>query len=228
VPHYVPNLRDIGGMPATDGAVVKHNIVLRSAMPAIGDRVPEMILWPPALVIDLRSPAESEGTHPLDSRAARIINLPLLSALRPGAAPAEDLIGLYRVMVDFADLRLLELVREVSNATGPTLIHCAAGKDRTGVSVALLLRLVGVSREDVVDDYLASADALDAILARLQKIAGREHRETLPKAFLEVPVEAIVSVLDYWDSHEGGTEGWLDAVGAEAGLTERLRSTLLT
>ena len=214
-------------MPAVDGAVVQHGKVLRSAMPAIDDHVPDLIVWPPALVIDLRSPGESEDTHPLDSHAARIVNLPLLSALRPGAAPAADLIGLYRVMVDFADLRLLELVREVSHADGPILIHCAAGKDRTGVSIALLLRLIGVSREHVVADYLASADAYDAIAARLQKIAGREHRETLPRAFFEVPVEAIDSVLDYWDAHDGGTEGWLDKVGAESGLTERLRRTLL-
>jgi protein-tyrosine phosphatase len=49
----------------------------------------------------------------------------------------------------------------------------------------------------------------------------------LPRAFFEVPVEAIESVLDYWDSHDGGTEGWLVGVGAENGLTDRLRSTLL-
>jgi len=227
VTEFIPNLRDIGGMPALDGAVVRHGRVLRSAMPAIDDLVPELIVWPPALVIDLRSPGESEDIHPLHTHAARIINLPLLSALRPGAAPAQDLVGLYRVMLDFADLRLLELVRAVSYAEGPTLIHCAAGKDRTGVSVALLLRLVGVEREHVVADYLASAEAYDAIAARLEIVAGREHRETLPRAFFEVPVEAIESVLDYWDSHDGGAEGWLDKVGAETGLADRLRSTLL-
>lgn len=202
-------------------------MVLRSAMPAVGDQVPDPIVWPPQLVIDLRSPAESEDVHPLDSHAKRIINLPLLSALRPGAAPAEDLVGLYRVMVDFADHRLLELVREVSRAEGPTLIHCAAGKDRTGVSVALLLRLIGVERDHVVADYLASADAYDVVAARLQILPGNEHRATLPKAFFEVPVEAIESVLDYWDAHDGGAEGWLDKAGAENDLTERLRSTLL-
>ena len=214
-------------MPATDGTVVKHHMVLRSAMPATGDAVPAAIAWPPRLVIDLRSPGESEDVHPLDSHAARIVNLPLLSALRPGAAPAEDLAGLYRVMVDYADLRLLELVREVSAADGPTLIHCAAGKDRTGVSVALLLRLIGVEREHVIADYLASEQARAAIGARLQLVAGREHRATLPKEFFEVPVAAIEGVLNYWDAHDGGTEGWLSGVGAENSLVERLRTTLL-
>jgi len=214
-------------MPAVDGSVVRHGKVLRSAMPAAGDRVPEPIVWPPQLVIDLRSPSETEGIHPLDPHAARIVNLPLLSALRPGAVVAEDLVGLYRVMIDFADQRLLELVRHISIADGPTLIHCAAGKDRTGVSVALLLRLIGVEREHVIADYLASADAHEAIAARLLRIPGHENRAVLPRAFFEVPVEAIESVLDYWDSHDGGTEGWLVGVGAENGLTDRLRSTLL-
>lgn len=214
-------------MPTTGGEVVKHHMVLRSAMPAARDRVPEPISWPPRLVIDLRSPGETEGDHPLDANGARVINLPLLSALRPGATPAEDLAGLYRVMIDYADLRLLELVREVSLAQGPTLIHCAAGKDRTGVSIALLLRLLGVERDFVVADYLASAEASAAISARLQDIPGRDHRETLPKEFFTVRVGAIESVLDHWDAQDGGTEGWLVAVGAENGLIERLKSTLL-
>ena len=227
MPEYIPNLRDVGGMPTTDGAVVKHHMVLRSAMPATGDDVPAAIVWPPRLVIDLRSPHESEDIHPLDAHVARIISLPLLSALRPGAALAQDLAGLYRVMIDYADLSLLEIVREISIADGPTLIHCAAGKDRTGVSVALLLRLIGVEREHVIADYLASENARAAVSARLQQIAGREHRATLPKEFFDVPVEAIESVLDYWDDHDGGAEGWLAGVGAENNLVERLRNKLL-
>lgn len=214
-------------MPAVDGAVVRHHMVLRSAMPHIEDRAPAPISWPPRLVIDLRSAGESEEVHPLDAQSDRILNIPLLSALRPGAQPPEDLIGLYRVMLDYADLRLLELVREVSEAEGPTLIHCAAGKDRTGVSVALLLRLIGVDRDQVVADYLATQDAFEEIAARLNIMAGVEHRATLPAQFFEVRVEAIESVLDYWDSHDGGAEGWLTGVGAEKGLVDRLRSTLL-
>lgn len=224
---FVPNLRDIGGMPTSDGDVVRHHMVLRSAMPYRDDRAPDPISWPPRLVIDLRSPGEFDAVHPLDQQSERILNIPLLSALRPGAQPPEDLIGLYRVMLDYADLRLLELVREVSESAGPTLIHCAAGKDRTGVSVALLLRLIGVSRELVVADYLATQDAFEAIAARLHIGVGSAHRATLPAQFFEVREEAIESVLDFWDSHDGGAGGWLAEVGAEKGLIDRLRSTLL-
>lgn len=227
MPEFLPNLRDIGGMPAAGGAVVKHGMVLRSAMPVPGDLVPETIPWPPRLVIDLRSPGEIESSHPLAAQGSSVLNLPLLSALQPGAAPAEDLAGLYRVMVDFADHNLVELVRAVSDADGPTLIHCAAGKDRTGVSIALLLRLIEVERDDVVDDFLASKAAEDDITRRLSRLPVQANHQPVPKSFLAVPVEAIEGIIDYWDGHDGGTAGWFAKVGGDPQLIDRLRTKLL-
>jgi protein-tyrosine phosphatase len=225
---FVPNLRDVGGVATADGRTVQRGRILRSAMPAHQDHAPDDIAWPPALVIDLRSANESEDVHPLARSGARIVNLPLLSALRPGTAPAESLTGLYLLLLDHASMHLLELVREVSTARGATLIHCAAGKDRTGVSIALVLRLVGVSREDVVADFLQSEHAAQAISSRLLKLPGREHRAALPPEFLAVPVEAIEGVLDVWDEHEGGVHGWFCSIGGSDDLVEQLRRTLLT
>ncbi|MEJ7633880.1 tyrosine-protein phosphatase [Aeromicrobium sp.] len=224
---FVPNLRDVGGVQAHDGRLVQRDRVLRSAMPSHEDHAPDGISWPPALVIDLRSANESEQVHPLARAGVRVVNLPLLSALRPDTAPSESLAGLYLLLLDHASMYLVELVREVALARGPTLIHCAAGKDRTGVSVALLLRLVGVSREDIVADYLATIHAEQAISSRLRKMPGRQHRAALPPEFLTVPVEAIDGVLDVWDQHEGGAHGWFVGIGGSADLVEQLRRTLL-
>jgi hypothetical protein len=197
-------------------------------MPSHKDRAPDEIVWPPDLVIDLRSANESDDIHPLARGGARIVNLPLLSALRPGTAPPESLAGLYLLLLEHASMYLVELVREVSTARGTTLIHCAAGKDRTGVSIALLLRLVGVSREDVVADFLETKRAEQAIGSRLRKLPGRHHRAALPPEFLAVPVEAIEGVLDVWDAHDGGVEGWFVSIGGSEDLVEQLRRTLLT
>lgn len=224
---YVPNLRDIGGIPAADGAAVVAGRVLRSATPSAKDLVPESIAWPPAVVIDLRSDGECEPIHPLAKSGSRIVNLPLLSALRPDLAPPQDLHGLYLLVLDHASMYLVELVREVASAPGATLIHCAAGKDRTGISIALLLRLVGVSREDVLADYQLTEESAQAIGARLHKLPGRKHRAALPPAFLEVSNEAIEGVLDVWDAHEGGVHGWFRSVGGDDELVERLRRTLV-
>jgi hypothetical protein len=228
VPDLTPNLRDIGDLPGHDGRVVAPHRVLRSAVPAAKDVGPEGLSWPPSVVIDLRSPGEAEPIHPLAQNGVRVVNLPLLSALRPGQARVDTLLALYLRMLDEASMYLVELVREVGVANGTTLIHCAAGKDRTGVSIALLLRLVGVSREHVLDDYLLTAEAEREIMARLRRGSGHRHRSTLPAAFFDVSPEAIEAVLDVWDGHPGGTEGWLLDMGASAADVDRLRRTLLT
>lgn len=224
---YVPNLRDVGGVVTDDGSEVLTGRVLRSAMPHAKDEVPEGIAWPPAVVIDLRSDGESESIHPLAHQGSRIVNLPLLSALRPDLAPPEDLHGLYLLVLDHASMHLVELVREVSAASGATLIHCAAGKDRTGISVALLLRLVGVSREDILADYQLTEESSKTIGARLHKLPGRKHRASLPAAFLEVSTEAITGVLDVWDEHEDGVHGWFRSIGGDDELIAQLRRTLV-
>ncbi|MET1036774.1 MAG: tyrosine-protein phosphatase [Aeromicrobium sp.] len=222
-----PNLRDIGHLPTHDGRVVAPRVVLRSAVPAAKDAGPDGLEWPPTVVIDLRSPGESEAVHPLTQPGVRVVNLPLLSALRPGAAPIEDLLGLYLSMLDQASAYLVELVREVGRAPGTTLIHCAAGKDRTGVSIALLLRLVGVSRGHVLDDYLLTSAAEREIVERLRHGAGHRHRTSLPAAFFDVSPEALEGVLDVWDGHAAGTEGWFVEMGGSPDDVEQLRRTLL-
>lgn len=223
----MPNLRDVGGMPTSDGARLADGRLLRSALPASTDAVPQGIAWPPRLVLDLRSPGEGEPTHPLADGGARIVNLPLLSVLRPGAAVPARLAELYVLMVQTASGHLVDLVREVAAAEGPTLVHCSAGKDRTGVSIALLLRLLGVDRGEVVDDYLATRDAEAAIVERVSEVRRRMRRAPLPSAYLEVPQEAIEAVLDHWDDHTGGVEGWFASVGGDDELVESLRRSLI-
>lgn len=224
---FVPNLRDVGGTPTADGARVAAGRLLRSALPASTDAVPEGMAWPPSLVVDLRSPGEGEPKHPLADGEARIVNLPLLSVLRPGAVLPSRLAELYVLMLETASEHLVDLVREVAAAEGPTLVHCSAGKDRTGVSIAMLLRLVGVDRGDVVDDYLATRAAEAAIVERVSQVRRRMRRAPLPGPYLEVPQEAIEAVLDHWDDHTGGIEGWFACVGGDDELVERLRRSLV-
>ena len=195
-----PNLRDIGHLPACDGRVVAPHRVLRSAVPAADDVGPEGLTWPPAVVIDLRSPGESEAVHPLAGHGARVVNLPLLSALRPGAAPVDTLHALYLVMLDEASAHLVELVREVGTASGTILIHCAAGKDRTGVSIALLLRLIGVPRRHVVDDYLltAQAEQIDGIGRKAESDCQQEpdiRRQNRPSRTIRLPCSEVAVYL---------------------------------
>ncbi len=227
MPVDLPNLRDVAGVSSADGRRVRAGVLLRSALPDRDDVVPDHLAWPPSVVIDLRSPFELRDGHPLAHlEEVRLVNLPLLDALRPGNQGADSLAALYAVVLEDAAHMLVDLVREVADADGPVLVHCAAGKDRTGVGVALVLRLLGVSHDDVIADYLLTDDARGAIDARLR----RDILEpTVPVSFYLVSTEALDGVLDVWDEHPGGVEGWFLDAGGDAdnlGATARTHARL--
>jgi protein-tyrosine phosphatase len=119
-------------------------------------------------------------------------------------------------------------IRTIANARGAVLVHCAAGKDRTGVVVALALDSAGVDRELIVGDYLATAERIDAIMARLMR--SPTYRSELeghdPRA--HAPVEgAMERVLGLVDECFGGSAAWLSANGLSDAELERLRQRVI-
>ncbi len=62
---------------------------------------------------------------------------------------------------------IVDALRDVAGADGAAIVHCAAGKDRTGVVCALALEVAGVPREAIVADYVATDERIHAIVARL-------------------------------------------------------------
>jgi protein-tyrosine phosphatase len=114
----------------------------------------------------------------------------------------------------------------VAHADGAVVVHCAAGKDRTGVVVALALDLVGVQRSAIIEDYLMTAHRIDAILERLrssstyaENLRGRERDSHLPRA---EAVEGVFSLLDA----AGGTDAWLGRHGWRSHDTRSLQVRL--
>jgi protein-tyrosine phosphatase len=118
-------------------------------------------------------------------------------------------------------------IRAIARAGGAVLVHCAAGKDRTGVVVALALDAAGVDRAAIVSDYLATGERIDAILARL--VSSSTYRAELeghdPQAHAPVP-GTIERVLELVDERFGGSRAWLSAQGLGAADLERLRTRL--
>ena len=120
-----------------------------------------------------------------------------------------------------------ESVRAIAKTNGAVLVHCAAGKDRTGVVVAIALDAAGWDRDVIIADYLASSDRIDQILARL--LSSETYRADLEanasKQHAPLP-GAMERVLELIDERFGGAAAWLRSNGLDdselALLAERL------
>jgi protein-tyrosine phosphatase len=118
-------------------------------------------------------------------------------------------------------------IRTIARAEGAALVHCAAGKDRTGVVVALALDGAGTARDAIVADYLASAERIELIAERLRssstyraELEGRRASEMAPSP------GTMERFLEIVDQQLGGSAGWLSANGLEQDDLDRLRGRL--
>ncbi|MCI2238224.1 tyrosine-protein phosphatase [Paenibacillus sp. TRM 82003] len=225
----VANLRDVAHCDPR----LEPGVLWRSAQPLAGDGAPAQVTsWPPATVVDLRSAAElPAGDHPLLGEGTRVHPVELLDGAGDPAAAAGDPPPLREVYLGMLEpgTGLLRAVELVAAGPAPVLVHCAAGKDRTGVVVALALRLVDVPRTAVLADFALTTGHLPEVLRRLvaaSPLPTGVDLATLPQEYFTAPTAALDAVLDVWDAHEGGAAGWARAHGASADLPERLSALL--
>ncbi|GAA0262572.1 tyrosine-protein phosphatase [Actinomadura nitritigenes] len=119
-------------------------------------------------------------------------------------------------------------LRVMTRTDGSSLVHCAAGKDRTGVVCALALDLAGVTREAIVADYAMTGERIDAVLGRLRNSDTYAADLDSRPADTHVPHAAIMEkLLARIDEEFGGTEGWLTGHGWTGEDTDALRERLL-
>lgn len=118
----------------------------------------------------------------------------LTAVLRDPAATPEDcvatMIAIYRRLPRLFAGVYAEALRTVIAAGGAVAIHCTAGKDRTGVAVALILDLLGVSRDDIFEDYQRSNAARDALCAMFDAQDPGPGEPRLPSAKVEPVIAA--------------------------------------
>ncbi len=251
------NLRDVGGLPTADGGKIEPGRLLRSdnlqtLTPADVEALLGLGLTD---VIDLRSDYEraSEGPGPLTRTDVRRHELSLFREWEPGVGedkpdvrpevlpeealpwidlePSADLGNdvasvYFSYLVDRPD-SVLAALRAVAYAPGAALVHCAAGKDRTGTVVALALTLAGVDREAVVADYVASSERVEGVVARLLSSQTYAHnlRGRPISSHLSRP-EAMTTFLDHIEQNYDGVEALLARMGWTDEDTAQLRAKL--
>lgn len=225
------NLRDIGGYTAGNGRVTRWRTLLRSgSLHALGVSGQQGIA---ALglrsIIDLRTLAErTTEPNPL-ARHPEVfyINVPLVDALRPHTAQIPGLNDFYRYILDHCrDSIGAVFERLAAPGALPALIHCTAGKDRTGLIVALLLRLSGVPHHVIAADFALSEPAL------ADAPAFAHHRQRLLNAghghLLCAPPELIGESLNYIEETHGSVVNYLYSCGLREPALTRLSTALIT
>ena len=230
------NARDLGGRPVPGGGRIRPGRLLRSDNPVdLTERDVRYLVDDLGLdtVVDLRTGFEvrGEGHGPLaDEVGVAVHHLSLFPEVGPDEAteaaevlpwqnPDSDRARATarRTYLRYLDERpdsVLTALRLLAYSDGATLVHCAAGKDRTGVVVALALASLGVPREEIVADYVASADRIEAIMARLARTATYADDPYLVDVDGQRPrASTIEGFLDQLEAEDGGPATWLRAHG---------------
>ncbi|MDX9954306.1 MAG: tyrosine-protein phosphatase [Anaerolineae bacterium] len=185
--HIVVNLRDCGGLPTLDGRRLRSGMLYRSGDPSQthGDALRRLESLNLRTIIDLRSPRERHHKV-LTLAGARTVSIPialaeltekrlrgLLYKRRAEKAIMEVMLSVYRDMVDLALAPVGDVLRLLLKPQSyPVLIHCRAGKDRTGFVCAVIQLILGTVPEALIQDYLCSgvysASAVQQTLLRLR------------------------------------------------------------
>ena len=243
------NFRDFGGYPTTHGGRVVTGSLFRSGMMAkLTDddraRVNDLEI---AVICDLRRPDErdNEPTALPDDAPERVLipmdpgsGIALRAALKKNTASVSDrvefMIGINRELAaDHIDdyRRMFEVLLE--SRAGGFLVHCSAGKDRTGFAAAIIQAALGVPLEHIERDYLFTNEAIDFenfILPRLRARYG--HRAATleeAKAVSGVRVEYIQAALQTVDETFGSIDGYLrDAMHLDDASFDELRGRYVT
>lgn len=237
------NLRDVGGLPLDGGGTTRSGVLLRSGtLHYCAEAAVEHLVdvYGLRLVLDLRTRREIDRDGPTRVARAGVRTVALSFIPEEGRELPETgddvdpLLHIYLgYLTDRAD-NVVEAVRLIATEDGPALVHCAAGKDRTGVLVALVLDAVGVRRDAVIADYALSAERVEPMFRRWTAAVGVEMPADLaphlPRA------EVIGAVLAHLDAghgdagrdgaRRGGAAGWLRAHGLSDDTLTRLRARL--
>jgi protein-tyrosine phosphatase len=239
----VLNFRDVAGAGLTlsDGEHMARGVVYRSGKLASLTSTEGELLAGLGLtdIFDLRSPSVAERTpdEAVDGATNHLVNLFAGDSATSGnknsvAGAQEHMRAIYRQFVSSEAQRdrLAVLLQDIAVAEGPVLVHCTAGKDRTGWVAAMLQYIAGASDQDVMAEYLASnnyrADLVEKRYAKTQAEKGTVQAD-IERVGDEVDASYLQAGLDEVAQRYGDLEGYLqDGLGLTDTTISELQSKL--
>ncbi|AXL92201.1 protein-tyrosine-phosphatase [Streptomyces sp. CB09001] len=250
----VRNFRDVGGLPTVDGRRVRQGVLFRSGhlAHATGEDAAFLASLGLHTIFDFRNAADQKLEGPdVELPGVRNVNLPLsdpadgaefwtmvrdgdLDQLREILADgkaADRMIRSYRSIVAERTAEHSRILHALAEDSVPALMHCAAGKDRAGLSIAVTLLALGVEREAVVEDYLKSNAAHRRYKVRRSGAAASayspEVMELLSPLF-DARAEYLAAAFETVEETWGGVDAYLEqGLRLTPATRERLRERML-
>ena len=233
--HGAFNLRDLGGLPFADGGTTRAGRVFRSGAPEwMTERG-----WDDArdaglsTIVDLRNaPSETQRLphHPVVAPSAMdfvsVVSAPTENPddeeFMRVCGPWLDHPRSYADNLKFYPGKFAAVFSAIGDADGALLVHCAGGKDRTGMVVAMLLTLAGVEVDAIVDDYEAAFRTANATMRENPTL--HRHFATTDEELDEWMTERTAALREWLSVLD--VEAYLRDAGVSAETLERLRALL--
>lgn len=250
----VRNFRDVGGLPTVDGRRVAPGRLFRSGHLAHATDEDAAFLASLGLhtIFDFRNAADQKLEGPdVDLPGVRNVNLPLtdpadgaefwkmvrdgdldqLRALLSDGRAAGRMIGSYRKIIRHRTAEHSHVLHALAEDSVPVLMHCAAGKDRAGLSIAVTLLALGVEREAILADYLESAATHRRYKVHRSSTSASayspEVMELLDPLF-DARAEYLEAAFETIEENWGGVDTYLEqGLKVTPEIRERLRERLL-
>lgn len=232
------NVRDLGGLSTMHGEQTRIGAIVRSDVPTrlTIDGQHQLFDYGIRTIIDLRRPAQVAAEVPFSllldyNMPLSLHNISLeqhdATVDRLIAQAGKDRAAVYRLTVDHNGQAVAQIMRAIAAAPpGGILIHCNAGKDRTGIISALLLALAGVPDTVIAADYALSQEQLWPLYEALVAEAGGEAQVGWWLKPLATPA-IMHNLLDYLGHRYGGVVEYLHCVGLSDAVIKAIRHKLL-
>ncbi|MFD5246900.1 tyrosine-protein phosphatase [Amycolatopsis sp. NPDC058340] len=208
------NFRDAGGGPIRRGRLFRSD-----TLQALTGTDEELLLDRFGIegVLDLRSSAETVGAGRAELPGVRYVNVPLRTVQSGQSNALEEIYADHLRHDDNLSVAIEILAVLLAR---PVVVHCASGKDRTGIVTALALGLAGAPRELIVQDYLRSAYSLPRVIERFRSLR-------LPEELFRCTESTINALLDSVEDDFGGFAGWARQRGVSGAAVRALKANLL-